>query len=143
MFGSFETWTRVVGSVLQHAGIEGFLSNRSRMRQESDTRQEEWAEFLHAWWTLIKEEAVTPGELGRRLLEDAAYAPLRYTLPGQLAQKFDKAKVDSHRGFDTSMGFHLGRIRGRWFAGEPQLRVEKVEDHYHNQVAWHISQWSA
>lgn len=140
VFGSFEGWTQMVGSILDHTGIQGFLENRQRMRQESDDRQEEWGDFLHAWWSVVGAEAVSAGELARRLLQGPSYASLKDALPGQLAKHFDKARVDSHKSFDTSLGYHLGRIRGRWFEGQPTLRVERIEDRYHNQLVWRVNE---
>jgi DNA polymerase I-like protein with 3'-5' exonuclease and polymerase domains len=47
-FGSFEAWQRVVGGVLAHAGVPGFLDNLKTWRSESDPVSKWWRAHL-AW----------------------------------------------------------------------------------------------
>lgn len=44
--GSFEDWTLVVGGILQHAGVRGFLENLTDMYDEASAEQGEWESFL-------------------------------------------------------------------------------------------------
>lgn len=46
--GSFEAWTRVIGGILQHAGVESFLGNLDDMYGEADDEDEQWEHFLRA-----------------------------------------------------------------------------------------------
>lgn len=48
--GMFEGWTRVIGGILAHAAIPGFLTNLSQFYDESDTEGAEIRVFLSAWW---------------------------------------------------------------------------------------------
>jgi hypothetical protein len=46
-FGRFETWTEVVGSILAHAGVEGFLENTEVVRERvEDDEAEEWVALV-------------------------------------------------------------------------------------------------
>lgn len=45
-FGSFEKWTRTVGSILAYAKINGFLENQGELLDQSDTESNEWEAFL-------------------------------------------------------------------------------------------------
>jgi hypothetical protein len=44
--GSFEAWTRVVGGILEHAGVQGFLGNLEEMYTETDDESAQWEQFL-------------------------------------------------------------------------------------------------
>jgi len=45
-FGSFECWTKVIGGILQAAGIEGFLENRDAL---ANSDRDELALFYQGW----------------------------------------------------------------------------------------------
>lgn len=40
--GSFEEWTRIIGGILQYAGIPGFLRNLGQCREQKDDASNEW-----------------------------------------------------------------------------------------------------
>ncbi len=48
--GSFESWAEVVGGVLAHAGIEGFLGDAEDLYEHADTKGQEWRQLVTAWW---------------------------------------------------------------------------------------------
>lgn len=73
-FGSFEKWTRAVGGILAHAGITGFLANRDRLWEQSDTESTEWEAFLANWVEMYGTEPVTPKELVQDIESGAAIA---------------------------------------------------------------------
>lgn len=64
-FGSFETWTRTVGCILAHVGLTGFLDNRDKLWEQSDTESIEWEVFLEKWLELYDATPLTPKELVR------------------------------------------------------------------------------
>lgn len=47
---SFESWSRVVGGVIDIAGIPGFLANVDDLVASADTAADELEEFVDAWW---------------------------------------------------------------------------------------------
>ena len=47
--GMFEAWTRVIGGILQVAGIEGFLGNLDEFYDESDAEGEALRAFIDLW----------------------------------------------------------------------------------------------
>jgi len=52
VMGGFEKWTRVVGGVLQHAGIEGFLDNLNELEDTAFGEDNMWSsalEAIHKW----------------------------------------------------------------------------------------------
>jgi hypothetical protein len=48
--GEFEGWARVLGGVLDVAGIPGFLGNLTEFYELSDAEGAEIRGFLQAWW---------------------------------------------------------------------------------------------
>ncbi len=61
--GSYESWARVMGGVLQVAGIEGFLGNRDEFYRSADTEGERWRALVAAWWEKHRDAAVTARDL--------------------------------------------------------------------------------
>lgn len=55
--GSFEHWTRTVGGILEHAGVEGFLGNIDTLYETVDHESAEWASFLSAIQSYFKRKA--------------------------------------------------------------------------------------
>lgn len=73
-FGSFEAWTRTVGGILAHAGVEGFLENREQMWEQADTESFEWEAFLERWLDIYGNTPITPKELMQDIVDRAAIA---------------------------------------------------------------------
>jgi hypothetical protein len=48
--GSYESWSRVMGGILEVAGIDGFLGNLDEFYEASDTEGADIRAFLAAWW---------------------------------------------------------------------------------------------
>jgi len=48
--GSYESWSRVVGGVLEVAGISAFLENRTRFYDRADRETGAWRVFVAAWY---------------------------------------------------------------------------------------------
>ncbi len=61
--GSFESWCRVVGGILDSAGIPGFLENRPELYRHVDQESEEWRAFVQAWWSVHRDHRVKAAEL--------------------------------------------------------------------------------
>ncbi len=52
----FEAWSNVVGGILQHAQIEGFLENRDQVLRQAQQSQEDDIEFVAAWYACMTAE---------------------------------------------------------------------------------------
>jgi hypothetical protein len=48
--GSYEEWSRVIGGILEHAGIGGFLGNLDELYERADQEGAIWRRFVEAWW---------------------------------------------------------------------------------------------
>jgi hypothetical protein len=63
--GSFERWARVMGGVLAHAGINGFLEGREALHTDADPETEDWKALYEHWWMVYQEGSITAkGVLG-------------------------------------------------------------------------------
>ena len=61
--GSVVTWSRVIGGILTHAGIGGFLTNLDELYEEADIENVVWREFVTAWWEAHQDGRVGTAEL--------------------------------------------------------------------------------
>lgn len=63
--GSFESWAEVVGGILNHAGIAGFLDDTEKLYEDADAEGQQWREFVAAWWALHGDVWVATADLLR------------------------------------------------------------------------------
>ena len=105
LLGSFESWSEVVGGVLQAAGIQGFMSNRDELYRRADTETEEWRVFIQVWWDSHRASVVKASDL------------LALTQKHQLLQSlFVKARDNAtERSLITRLGAALSQRRDRRF----------------------------
>jgi len=95
--GSYEKWTAVVGGMLEHAGIPGFLANLNEFYELADHEGATWRNFVDAWWDRFREDEVGTSEL----------FPLALEMDG-----FDLGK-GSEQSQRTAFGKQLGKQRDR------------------------------
>jgi hypothetical protein len=63
VLGGFESWSSVIGGILEVAGISGFLENRSEARSNADAEMSMLRAFLEAWWAKFQGQSVGVAEL--------------------------------------------------------------------------------
>ncbi|MCE5322404.1 hypothetical protein LLG46_03695 [bacterium] len=56
--GSYEQWTAIIGGILQHSGISGFLSNLHEFYEAADIEGAMWRQIVDAWWEKFGQEKV-------------------------------------------------------------------------------------
>lgn len=61
--GSYEDWSRVLGGILDTAGVPGFLGNLAEFYEQTDTEGGAIRGFLRAWWEQHHGAAVGVGDL--------------------------------------------------------------------------------
>jgi hypothetical protein len=61
--GSFEKWTEVIGGILEHAGIPGFLENTAEFYELADAEGATWRTFVTAWWDKYQDTEVGAAKL--------------------------------------------------------------------------------
>jgi hypothetical protein len=65
--GSFEEWSRVIGGMLENAGVEGFLDNLEDMYASTTEEERQWEEFLAAIKKHSHGNSFTIAELAKAL----------------------------------------------------------------------------
>jgi hypothetical protein len=110
--GVFEKWSRVMGGVLEVAGVEGFLSNLDDMLANADTEGMMLRSFVTAWWTRFETSPVGSRELYEIAQQNEPPLPL-----GSGGERSER----------TCLGKLIASMRDRTFACEALLlRVENA-----------------
>jgi hypothetical protein len=100
--GGYESYCRVIGSVLAYMGVVGFLENLDAMYNETDTETPQWQCFLEAWHETIGGKAITAAELASKLSD---HQEIHATLPDAISD------TDS-RNYSVRLGQKLSRKNG-------------------------------
>jgi hypothetical protein len=106
--GSFESWATIVGGILGHAGISGFLGNLDCLYQESDPSQLQWEAFLLALSGVFSRDNFTikerKGSLQRRLGR---------SFSERVGRRYGSAGVHLLKAGSNRNKVALWRVRGR------------------------------
>jgi hypothetical protein len=131
--GRYGAWCRVIGGVLENAGVSGFLGNSQRIYDSADTEAADWTAFLETW------EA--DPEYGSRpvpsvlLLHCLTRFNDPWPIPAELAQRLDRS---GDSGRTTVLGLALNRVKKRRF-NERGLRVEHAgKDGHSKNTLWQV-----
>lgn len=57
--GSFESWTQVIGGIVEHAGFPDFMSNALEFYETVDSEGAAWRLFVELWWAKFWGQPVT------------------------------------------------------------------------------------
>lgn len=133
--GSFESWARVMGGILEVAGIPGFLAESPEAGEENEDDRR-WDPFVERWWMEYQERSVLPGGLidlaselvpeterdGRSRTEQSRITFLAYLLDKHVDQVFEldgsadsylkivRAEVQRTDGRGARRGYALQRM---------------------------------
>ena len=134
--GGFESWTRMVGGILSHAGVPGFLGNLEAMYDESDDGSSQWEAFLKEWRERFGDRPITMAELTDELLhpDDGSF---RESLPDELADMLPIREGEEGR-LRRRLG-HAFRKRVEQRFGENDLFLARAGEDTHRKVAlWRV-----
>jgi hypothetical protein len=119
--GSFESWTRLLGGILEAAQVPGFMADRTEFLASADAEGQEWREFVLRWYAAYEGQWCRVATLRDLLLgfvvrsdtetgEEHRLKVGEELLPAVLGEGTDRSQV-------TRLGMALQRKRGRIFAG--------------------------
>jgi hypothetical protein len=141
-FGGFDRWVRVVGGVLQHAGMDQFFQDPEQAYSDPDAEQ--WLPFLQAvaavtYWDkfAIADLAKIAQDLqwvsGRNVPSDNA-SKLRDHLPDELAKDLDTAK------FRAALGYAFRKKKNSCYGPEAIHVANTGENTRDGAVLWQVRQ---
>jgi hypothetical protein len=122
--GSFESWSQVMGGVLEVIGIEGFLGNLDEMIEASDAEGATWRSFVSLWW-----DRFGTAEVGTSALYELALGaepPLPLGSGNERAQR-------------TRLGKALARLRDRTFRMSGFTVRAEAQGSYQGALRWRLS----
>jgi len=144
IIGSFESWSRTIGGILEFAGIHGFLGNLEEMYEQSDDGAGEWETFLRLWHERYGSETVTVAKIVDDLQKTDADA-LRNALPEglgsfvvfQAGQITDRFTVKDAGKLKIRLGKQLRQRVGRRY-GTPAVCLSRKVDSHANIAVWSV-----
>jgi len=110
--GSFEEWSRVLGGILEVAGVPGFLGNLAEFYEQTDTEGAAVRGFLRAWW-----DAHAGAAVGAADLFTIASAPDSGLDLGDKGERSQRIKL----------GNRLKELRDRHYQITPERTVRIVD----------------
>lgn len=119
--GSFESWSHIVGGILEFAGYTNFLGNALEFYEAADSEGMIWRLFVTSWWKAYQGQTVSVKELF-----DIATA----------IDGFYLGRGTSERGQKTVLGHSLKRHRDQIVDA---FRIKEVGI-YANGVQWRLQQ---
>lgn len=117
-FGSFEVWERMVGGIVETAGLPNFLGNLKVWRSESDFDSQYW--IGHLGW--LRDQFADRSFRTAQVKEKAQTDPASYLAPPKLDDPSEKT-------YGKSLGEAYGRIRGRRYGDFWLERVGSAHGH--------------
>jgi hypothetical protein len=117
--GGFVPWSRTVGGILAHAGINGFLGNLTELYEQADEDSAAWEAFLTALRSHFGDGKFTGGQLADDLDTDR----LSDVLPPPLAAASDKGT--GQQSFRVKLGTELRRHAGTRY-GPTNVHLERT-----------------
>ncbi len=128
--GSFEAWAETVGGMVAFAGIPSFLGNLAALYDKADAGGVEWEGFLSAWWEeLDASKPITVADLTKQIDSNDT---LKASLPGDLAEAFDK----STGSFSRKLGTALAKRAGTRY-GEDGVHIVRAGE-FRRAVRWKL-----
>lgn len=109
--GSYEAWCDVIGGILEHHGIPGFLANAKDTSDQFDDRPARWRAFLKQWHKQYGSD--------KKGVADVTELALEY-FPDEIGDK------DKPRAVSTRIGFLVRSHVDRVFGGYRLRAAEKL-----------------
>jgi putative DNA primase/helicase len=116
VMGSFEQWSKVIGGILETAGVKGFLGNLQELYQGSDAEAEAWSALIHRWDSLYGDHPVGVGFL-YEIISPEFDDPIEIDLgPGSVQSRKTRLGIlirqNRNRRFGDLILTEAGRKRG-------------------------------
>jgi putative DNA primase/helicase len=106
--GMFESWAKVLGGILEVAGVPGFLENLTEFYDAADAEGAEVRAFLSAWWDKHRDAEMLAGPLFELATSDACPLDLDARTEQGRRVKFGKRRAELRdRRYDVGEGLSV------------------------------------
>jgi hypothetical protein len=122
-FGSFETWEKTMGGILETAGISGFLDNQDEFRSESSTEMVFWTNHLMWLEETFGDKKFTTRDVYQKLRDARGQ--------GEAPPNMENIEDPS---YTRKLGIAYSRVRDRYMNGYRLIQGEKKR----NIVQWYV-----
>jgi hypothetical protein len=112
--GSFEQWQKIVGGVLAHAGVEGFLENVKAWRSESDHDRAHWVEHLRWLRETFGDATFTTAQVIKALDRDP------------VAEHPPNLEDTSGKSYPRQLGYAYAKNRDRVLDGHTLIKTDET-----------------
>jgi hypothetical protein len=146
LLGSYETWSRIVGGILEYCGVKKFLMNLEELYDQTDDELSEWSAFMSAIFeTFGADTAFSTKTLMERISGESAslyeregHNFLKAALPESLGDMKD-------RGFSKRLGLAMKKRKDQIFEAEKGFikLKEALLDRHQKQSRWQLVNISA
>ena len=133
MMGSYESWSSLIGSILEFAGAQGFLENSKQLWENSDTESGEWEAFLKAWHEELGDKQLFVSELMTHI---RGSSKMIEALPSEIAE-IALIKPDDKETYNSAKKA-FGKILGRYWKKRfmSKLYLDKKKDPHTDVLKW-------
>jgi hypothetical protein len=139
MLGTFSGWAKLIGSILAHAGVEGFLGNLDTLYANVDEEATQWESFLQTWHATFGSEWVPVVQITERI---QSLEPVAGGSPGQhlaeiLPEFLQIALKDRPNSFKIRLAKALEKRVDTCF-GPDNLHLEHMLDKHSKIGLWRV-----
>jgi len=113
--GGYESWVRVVGGILAHADVRGFLDNLMELYDRNDAETPAWTSFAEVWYEIFQDKPVTGAQVMGELSHNKDFEAV---LPIDPPHRDKKADNIDDPGFTRRLGKALAARDGRINPGD-------------------------
>jgi hypothetical protein len=85
IIGGYDEWVEIMRGILKFSGVEGFLGNLSKLYDDVDIGNDEWADFFETWYEIHEDDPVSSAHLIMEM--ENIDSKLSIAVPSELAEK--------------------------------------------------------
>jgi hypothetical protein len=138
---SFGNWIKMIGGILEFAGIQGWQKNREELRSKNNEEAKEWERFLSAWSQRYGEAWKKTLEVQKDIIDGCPHShiadgdsQLFEALPNLLAEKFAKNKDSFYLSLAKALSF-----RKQTVYGQQGFQIESKDDSHAGGTLWKVT----
>ncbi len=107
--GGFQDWARVVGGILDHAGVDGFLANRQAILADAAS-DDPWPTHVEALLTQFGTAKFSSRDIAAALTAEEGSGPLTSTCPDDLMDAWERrGRAAFLAAYGNAIGSEIGR----------------------------------